>query len=269
MPNVHPTAIVDPRVKLAEGVSIGPYAIVEVGTRIGEGCRVAAHAVVREGSELGENVWVDSFAVIGGVPQDFKFDPACKSGVRIGAGTQVREHVTIHRGSREGSFTEIGERVMLMGGAHVGHDVCVGAHCIIANNVLLAGEVSVGAHSFLSGGVVVHQFSRIGESAMLSGNATVSREVPPFVTVANRNTVYGLNLVGLKRRGFDAATLVELKRLYRAIYLQAGNPAAHARKLAATDGAKTEAGRTFLAFFAQTGKRAYVLSRRQGGGRDA
>ncbi len=251
---IHPTAIIHPSAKLGANVSVGPYAIIEEGAAVGDGCVLAAHAIVRKGSVLGKNVRLDSFAVVGGDPQDFKFDLAIASGARIGDGTVLREGATVHRSTKPGGFTEVGGGGMLMGHCHVGHDCHVGAKVVLANGALLAGHVEVGDGSFLSGGSVFHQFIRIGEGVMASGNARIGLDTPPFTIAAERNELHGLNLVGLKRRGFDAATIAELKLLYKTVY-QGGSPATQAK--AAAHLAKTEPGKKFLSFFAE-GKRGFL-----------
>lgn len=262
---IHPTALVSDKAQLGAGVSVGPFAVVEEGAVVGDGCVLAAHSIVRAGSVLGDEVRVDSFAVVGGLPQDFKFDASLPSGVKIGSRSQLREHVTVHRSTRAGGFTEVGESVFLMAGAHIAHDCKVGDNAVIANNVLLAGEVEIGTRAFLGGGAVIHQFVRVGDYVMMSGNAAMSREVPPFVTVANRNTVYGLNLVGLKRAGFSREVIADIKRCYKAVFLQTGIPARLAEQARAEGVAVTDHGRAFLNFFMGGRVRRFVASRAQGG----
>jgi len=251
---IHPTAIIHPTAKLGANVRVGPYAIVEEGVEIGEDSVLAAHTIVRRGSILGRKVWLDSFAVVGGDPQDFKFDPATPSGVRLGDGTVLREGATAHRATKPGGFTEIGAGALLMGNSHVGHDCRVGAKVVMANGALLAGHIEVGEGSFLSGGTVFHQFIRIGEGVMVSGNARIGLDIPPFTLATERNELHGFNVVGLKRRGCDATTLAELKLLYKAVY-QGGAPRANAA--AAEARAKSDYGKKFLAFFA-AGKRGFL-----------
>lgn len=265
MPEIHPTAVVCEHAKLADSVRVGAYAVVEGDVEIGAHSCLESHSVVRSGSVLGKHVFVDSFAVVGGLPQDFKFDASLKTGVRIGDGSQLREHVTVHRSTRAGECTQVGQSVFLMAGAHIAHDCKVGDCAIIANNVLLAGEVEIGAYAFLGGGSVIHQFARIGESAMMSGNAVMSREVPPFVTVANRNTVYGLNLIGLKRRGFSSESIADIKACYKAVYLHDGVPHRLAAEALASGLPRTDQGQAFLAFFAGGRLKRFVHSRAQGG----
>jgi UDP-N-acetylglucosamine acyltransferase len=254
---IHPTA------QIGADVVIGPFAYVGPGAVIGDGCVLAPHAVVHRGATLGPGVRVDSFAVVGGDPQMIGFDPATESGVVIGAGTHLREHVTVHRSTKPGERTIVGEHCYLMANSHVGHDSKVEDRVTLANNVMLAGHVHVGSHCFLGGGSGIHQFVRVGEGAMVGGNASISRDVPPFTIVAERNALYGLNLVGLRRRKFDHAQVAELKRCFRAVYGEVGDVRAHARA-AVLAGAGGLLGAPFLAFF-EGGKRGFVrLSRHDG-----
>ena len=253
---VHPTALIDPSSTIGPNTRIGPYSLVEEGVQTGQGCMLAAHVILRRGTILGENVRVDSFAVVGGDPQDLRFDPVTPSGVRVGDGAVLREGVTIHRSTREGGATTVGAGALLMGYCHVGHDCRVGARVVMGNGALLAGHVEVGEGSFLSGGAVFHQFTRIGEGAMAGGNARLGLDLPPFTLACERNELHGLNLVGLRRRGCDDATISELKRLYREIY-QGGSPQKNANALQA----KTELGKIFLAFFVPS-KRGYLRPER-------
>jgi UDP-N-acetylglucosamine acyltransferase len=246
---------------------IHPAAIVEDGAQIGADCEIQAGAVIRRGAVLGARVTVHSFAVVGGDPQDLRFDRATLSGVRIGAGTTVREHVTIHRSTRPGGFTEVGENAFLMAASHVGHDCAVGANVILANAVLLAGHVSVGDHCFLGGGAVFHQFVRVGEGVMVSGRAGIGLDLPPFTMAAERHEIIGLNLVGLKRRGFSRESIRELKEAFRAAYFTPGNLRALAAQALAGGSFQTAEARRFLEFFAG-GKRGFARPRRGHAGRE-
>lgn len=248
---IHPTAIIDSSATLADDVIVGPYALVEAGVSLGAGCQVAAHAIIRAFSILEPGVSVDSFAVVGGLPQDLSFDPKTESCVHVGEGTVIREGVTVNRSTSPGGETRIGQNCMFMANAHAGHDCQLGDGVIAANNVMLAGHVHVGDRTFLGGGCGIHQFVRIGTLAMIGGNASVTYDVPSYVTVAERSLVTGLNLVGLKRQlGKDA--IADLRACYKAVYMRTGNPI----KLAAEAKAETEEGRRFLADFATESRRA-------------
>lgn len=240
---------------------IHPTAIVEAGAQLGADCEIMAGAVVTRHCVLGDRVVVHPYAVIGGDPQYLKFDPTIASGVRIGAGTVLREHVTINRSIQAGGFTTVGEGCYFMAASHAAHDCAVGSQVVLANGALLAGHVSVGDHTFFGGGVGVHQFTRIGESVMVSGNASISRDVPHFTMVAERDDVIGFNLVGLKRRGFSRAAMVELKQAYHDVYFTPGNIRTVAAAALATGRFTTPEARRFLEFFAG-GKRSFARARR-------
>jgi UDP-N-acetylglucosamine acyltransferase len=241
-------------------MTVHPAAQLEEGVELGAGCVIHAHAIIMRGTVLGPGVVVHPFAVIGGDPQDLRFDHATKSGVRIGARTVVRESVTISRATRPGGLTEIGDDCFLMACAHVAHDCVLGHHVVLANGVLLAGHVTIGDHAFFGGAVLVHQFVRIGEGTMISGATRAAQDVPPYTIAAERNEVIGLNLVGLKRRGFSRDAIRELKEAFHHVYFTAGNIRAIAQG-ALDDGRFTSAeARRFLEFFA-AGKRGFARAR--------
>lgn len=244
-------------------MSIHPTAIIEEGVQLGAGCLVHPFAVIKQHSILGAGVVVHAFAVIGGDPQYLKFDPATKSGVRIGAGTVIREHVTINRSIHEGQATTVGARCFLMANAHVGHDCTVADDVVLANNVMLAGHVTVGSHTFLGGGAGIHQFCRLGEGVIVSGLARIAQDIPPFAMAAERNEVIGLNLVGLKRRNFSREGIRELKDAFRAVYFTPGNIRDVARAALAGESFRSAEARQFLAFFTE-GKRGFARARRAG-----
>lgn len=260
--NIHPTAVVHSGARLSETVAIGPYAVVEDGVEIGAQTMVGAHAVIRSGTLIGEHCKIDSHAVIGGLPQDLHFDPATRSGVRLGTGVVVREGVTIHRATKPEHFTEVGDAVYLMAYAHVGHDCVIGAHAIVANNVMLAGFVSIGAYAFLGGGAAFHQHARIGESAMISGLSRAGCDVPPFSMMAERNELIGLNLVGMKRRGFSRERIRSVKLAFRSVCGEPGNFRERAANYLSTRTDLDEVERRFLGFFAES-RRGFVQPTRK------
>ena len=233
-------------------MSIHATAILEEGASLGAGCVIHAHAIIKRGTVLGDGVAVHPFAVVGGDPNFLKFDPATVSGVRIGAHTVIREHVTINRSIYAGKDTVVGSHCYLMANAHVGHDCMVGDEVVLATNIMLGGHVDVGSFTFFGGGAGAHQFSRIGEGVMIAGLARITQDLAPFLLVAERNEVSGLNLVGLKRRGVGREAIAELKDCYAAVFA-GGDP----RKLAAALTAKTAEARRFLEFFAG-GKRGFA-----------
>ena len=244
-------------------MSVHPNAIVEDGATLGASCVIHAGAVVTRHAVLGDGVVVHPYAVVGGDPQDLKFDPATRTGLRVGARTVIREHVTLHRATRPEGWTEIGTDCYLMVGCHVAHDCRLGDRVIMANAVLLAGHVQIGDGAFVGGGAVIHQFTRVGEGAMVGGAARVSRDLPPFSMITERDEVVGLNVVGLRRRGLPRETLAELKRAFRAVNVAVGDMREiAATELAGGDYASPEA-RRYLEFFAGS-RRSFARARRAG-----
>jgi UDP-N-acetylglucosamine acyltransferase len=228
--------------------SIHPAAHIEEGARLGAGCVIHAHALIGRHCHLEDRVVVHPFAVLGGDPQDLGFKPETPSGVRIGAGTVIREHVTVNRATKPGESTTIGADSFLMTGCHVAHDCRIGDRVVIANAVLLAGHVHIADRTFLGGGAVIHQFVRIGESAMIGGGARISSDVAPFCLATERNTVYGLNMVGLRRRGFERKVLSEIKEAFRETLTRGGNLRARAAAELASGRYNSPEARAFLEF---------------------
>jgi UDP-N-acetylglucosamine acyltransferase len=243
-------------------MSVHPAAIIEEGVQLGAGCVVQAYAVIKKHSVLADGVMVHSFAVIGGDPQFLKFDPATISGVRIGTGTVVREHVTINRSIHAGQATTVGARCFLMASSHVGHDSAVADDVVLANNVMLAGHVHVGSHTFLGGGAGFHQFCRIGEGVIVGGLARIAQDIPPFTMAAERNEIIGLNLIGLKRRGLSREAIREIKDAFHTVYFTPGNIRDVAKTALAGGTFQTAEARLFLTFFTE-GKRGFARARRE------
>lgn len=260
---IDPTAIVEQTAQVASDCIIGPYCIIEKNVKLGRRVVLEPHVVLKAGTILGDDVHVHSHAVVGDVPQIVNQDFSFESGVTVGARTNIREGVTIHRASQPGKQTIIGEDCLLMAFSHVGHDTLVGNHCILVNQVLLAGCVTVQDHAFLSGGSMIHQFVSIGESAFVSGNAEITMHVPPFVTVLGRNQVANLNVVGLKRRCFSTQDVSDIKQLYRMLYSGASlSFKKRAESLLQEGAAKTDKGQQFLRFFIeQTHDRGFVYNK--------
>ena len=246
----------------AAATHIHPTAIVQ-DAQLGPGCVIHAYAFIGKGSVLGEGVVVHPFAAIGGDPQDLSFDAATESGVRIGAHTVIREHVTINRATKPGTYTEVGSKCFLMTACHVAHDCHVGNQVVIANAVLMGGHVHIGDRAFLGGGAVIHQFCRIGEGVMIGGGARISGDIAPYCMATERNTVIGLNAVGLRRRGVKRDAFNELKRAWHEVYDPVGNPREIAAAALANGGFTSPEARSFLGFFTG-GKRGFARTRRAG-----
>jgi UDP-N-acetylglucosamine acyltransferase len=244
---------------------IHPTAIVQEGAQLGTGCVIHAYAVIGANCVLGDGVVVHPFAVIGGDPQDISFKPETQTGVRIGSQTVIREHVTVNRATKPGASTEVGANCFLMTGCHVAHDCRIGNHVIIANAVLMGGHVHIGDRAFLGGGAVIHQFCRIGESVMIGGGARISGDVAPFCMATERNTLIGLNLVGMRRRGIKKDAFNEIKRAWHVLNEPVGNLRDIAAAALQTEEFTSAEARTFLEFYAG-GKRGFARTRR--GSRD-
>ncbi|MDD3310704.1 acyl-ACP--UDP-N-acetylglucosamine O-acyltransferase [Pseudodesulfovibrio sp.] len=216
---IHSSAIIDPSAKLGENVKIGPYAVIGAECVIGDGTRLESHVVIRDFTEMGKNNHVHPHAVIGGEPQHTAYKGE-KTYTRIGDNNIIRECVTIHRGTIQGAEeTVIGSGCMFMAYSHIAHDCVVGDKVILANAVNLAGHVEVGRNVTISGMSAVQQFIRIGEYSFLGGASGYKLDVPPFMLAHGvRGMLFGPNLIGLKRNGFDSATCKGLKKAYKIIF---------------------------------------------------
>jgi UDP-N-acetylglucosamine acyltransferase len=250
---IHPTAIIHPDARIHPSVSIGAYAVIEGPAVIGEGCVISAHAVITGDVGMGKNNTIGHGAIIGGEPQDLSFKAEVCSRVVIGDGNRIREHVTIHRGTSEGSETRVGDNCFLMAGAHLAHNVRLGHHVILANNVLVAGHVHFGDRVFVGGGSVFHQFIRIGSHVICQGMSGFSKDIPPYTIGAEINCVAGLNVVGLRRGGFDVAQRAEIKAAFDLLYRSGRNVS---QALAAAEAQQwSDVGRLFWAFVAAAKKK--------------
>ncbi len=220
---IHPTAIVEDGAVLGADVEIGAYALIGPEAIIGAGCRILSHAVVTSRVTMGAKNIVGHGAVIGAPPQDFAHNESMVSEVRIGSGNTFREHVTIHRGTKEGTATVVGDDNLVMVGAHFGHNSRIGDRTIIANNCLLAGYVEIGDGAVLGGGTAFHQHMRVGRLCMVRGGTRFGKDIAPFLVADGENIVSGLNAVGLRRAGFSSETRLELKRLFKEIFRSGRN----------------------------------------------
>ena len=219
MTDIHPTAIVADGAQVGVGVTVGPYSIVGADVQLGDGVVLHSHAVIEGRTKIGAGGSVYPFAVIGHRPQDTKYagEP---STLVIGERCTIREHVTMHPGTTSGDMiTEVGDNCLIMVGAHVAHDCRIGNHVIMANNASLGGHVIIEDHAILGGMVAVHQFVRIGRHAMIGGASAVDADIIPYGSVSgDRAHLLGLNLVGLKRRGFGNEEIHALQKAYRMLF---------------------------------------------------
>jgi len=219
---IHPRAVIDPRAEIHPDCDIGPYVVVDGLVRIGRATRVMAHATITGWTEIGAENEIHPGAALGGAPQDKAYRGA-ESYLKIGDGNVFRENVTVHRGTAPGSATIVGADNYLMAGAHVGHNCRLGDHIVLANGALLGGYVDVGDRAFISGNCVVHQFVRVGELSLMRGLSGTSRDVPPYAVVDWQHTVRGVNVVGLRRVGFDDKRIRTLKEAFRILFRQGRN----------------------------------------------
>jgi acyl-[acyl-carrier-protein]--UDP-N-acetylglucosamine O-acyltransferase len=216
---IHPTAIISPDAQLDKGVEIGPYSIIGSDVRIGKNTVIGPHTVIDDYTHIGEGCRIFQFCSIGAPPQDLKFGGE-KTSVVIGDFNIIREFVTIHRAtSADIGVTLIGDHNLLMAYAHVAHNCKLGNHIIMSNVATLGGHVHVEDYAIISGLSAVHQFSRIGAHSIIGGASGVAKDIPPY-TLANGNhaRLFGLNLVGLKRRNFSEETIKALGKAYRIIF---------------------------------------------------
>lgn len=220
---IHSTAIIDARAQIDPTSEIGPYVIIDGPARIAAGVKVMAHAQLVGKVTVGTGTIIGRAAIIGGEPQDLGFDPLTDSEVVLGTENTIREHVTIHRGSKPGGVTRIGDRNFLMAGSHLAHDVVLGNHNIIANAALLAGHIQVGNNTFIGGGAVFHQFIRIGDFCVVQGNGGFSKDIPHYCAAQRINRITGLNVIGLRRNGFTSEDRAAIKELFHTLFCSGRN----------------------------------------------
>ncbi len=223
MAKIHPTAIVHDGARVGADVEIGPFCIVGAGASLGDGVRLVSHAVIEGLTEIGEGTVVHPFACLGAAPQHLghKGEP---TRLVVGKGNQIREHVTMHTGTvMGGGVTTVGDNGLFMVGSHVAHDCVVGNNVVFANNATLGGHVKMGDFVFMGGLSAVHQHTRVGRYSFIGGLGAVTKDVIPYGSVWG---VYahleGLNLVGLKRRGFSRETIREMREAYRLLFAPEG-----------------------------------------------
>ena len=218
MSQVHETAIIGKNIELGKNVVIGPYTIIRDNVKIGDNTRIDAHALIGEHTTIGEDCKIFHSAVVGEVNQDLKYDGEATETI-IGDRTVIREFCTIHRGTDDTWKTVVGSDCLLMANVHVAHDVIVGNNVILANVVTLAGHCTVGDHAIIGGLTGVHQFSKIGAHVMIGGGYRVVKDIPPFIIASGEPIRYaGLNVIGLRRRGFTREAMKELKEAYKLIF---------------------------------------------------
>lgn len=218
--SIHQTAFISPKASLGENITIGPCVVIEDDTIIGDGCKIDAFASIKQYTRLGKNNTIHSHAMVGGTPQDLKFQDEI-SWLEIGDNNVIREFSTMHRGTEGGGgITRIGNNNLLMAYTHVAHDCHLGSNIVMSNNATLAGHVTVEDFAIIGGLSAVHQFVRVGTHAFLGGFSGVSKDIPPyFLAAGSRASLVGINAVGLRRLGAPTETINSLKKIYKIIWL--------------------------------------------------
>ena len=223
MSNIHSTAVINTKAELGSNVKIGPYCVIGENLKINDGTELISHVVLDGRTTIGANCRIFPFASIGHCPQDLKYSGE-PSRLEIGANNVIREHVTINPGTKGGGMlTRIGNNCLFMVGSHVAHDCVIEDNAILVNNATLGGHVRVGEWGIIGGLSAVHQFVRIGKHAMIGGMSGIEHDVIPYGSViGNRAKLSGLNIVGLKRRGFSREEIHDLRKAYRLIFALEG-----------------------------------------------
>ena len=217
MNNIHRNA------QIGRDVQVGPFTTIEEDVVIGNGCRIGANANILNGTRLGDHCHIFPGAVVGAPPQDLKFGGEYST-LEIGNHVTIREYCTINRGTKASFKTSIGDHSLLMAYVHVAHDCSIGHNCILANNVNLAGHISIGHHTVIGGLVAVHQFVKIGDHVMVGGGSLVRKDIPPFVKAAREPLSFvGVNVTGLKRRGFSQSQIHAIQDIYRLLFVRGFN----------------------------------------------
>lgn len=214
MPKIHRLAEIDPSAQFDASVSVGAFTIIESGVKIGPDVDIGPLCRIWSGTTIGAGCTIQSGAMIGGPPQDRRFHGEL-SYCQIGDGTEIREHVTIHRGTGEGSCTQVGRSCLLMASSHVGHNCVLADEVTLVNGALLGGHVQVGRRAVLSGHVAVHQFARIGDGAMIGVLSKITQDVLPYFMADGQGFIVGINRVGLRRIGAKSADIDAVQRAYR------------------------------------------------------
>jgi len=224
---VHPTAIVSKKAKLADDIQVGPYTIIADNVVIGEGAVIHAYCLLEGNTTIGSGCEIFTGAVIGSRPQDLKYKGE-KSFLEIGDNNIIREYSTFNPGTGEGSKTVVGNSNLFMAYAHIAHDCVIGNNCVIANNGTLAGHVTIEDNAVVGGLVAIHQFVRIGRLSIIGGCSKVVQDIPPYSTCDGHPArVYGLNLIGLRRSGISKDSIEQLNRAFKILF-NTGLTAKHA-----------------------------------------
>ncbi|WED21172.1 acyl-ACP--UDP-N-acetylglucosamine O-acyltransferase [Vibrio sp. JC009] len=245
---IHPTAVVEEGAVIGANVKIGPFCFVDSKVKIGAGTELLSHVVVKGPTTIGEDNRIFQFASIGEECQDLKYAGE-DTRLEIGDRNTIRESVTMHRGTiQDAGITKVGSDNLFMINAHVAHDCIIGDRCIFANNATLAGHVKIGNQAIIGGMSAIHQFCHIGDHCMLGGGSIVVQDVPPYVMAqGNHCEPFGINIEGLKRRGFEKKEIHAIRRAYKSLY-RSGNTLEEAKAEIAKEAAEFKAVQLFLDF---------------------
>jgi len=268
--SVHPTAVIDPRARLAQGVAVGAYSVVGAEVGLGPDVELGHHVVLEGRVVVGARTRIGHGSIVGAPPQDLKFKPGTPSGVRIGEDTVIREYVTIHRATAVDGWTEIGNSCLLMSMSHIAHDCKLGNDVIIVNYAGLTGHVQVDDRATVSGLSGIHPFTRVGTYAYIGGCSKVVQDVPPFVIVDGAPaTARSVNVIGLRRGGVGAEDRREIQAAFRIVYRSGLSPATAVRRIRAE--VRMSAFITRLVEFLETSKLGICgpAARAEGSGADA
>ncbi len=254
--NISPLAVVDPEATIGENVQIDPFAVIEKDVVIGDNCHIFPHAVILKGARIGNSCHIFPGAIIAGIPQDLKFRGEVTT-VEIGNNTTIRECVTVNRGTASKGKTIVGNDCLIMAYSHIAHDCIVRDHVIIGNASQIAGEVDIDDYAILSGGTLVHQFCRISKHVMIQGGSRIGKDIPPYTLIGRDPIVYcGINIVGLRRRGFTDQQVYLIQDIYRTLYTRGLNNSDALKVIETEYGSSVE--RDLILGFIKSSKRGIV-----------
>jgi len=255
---IHPTALVSKKAELGKGVIVGPYSVIDDNVIIGEGTKVGAHCVIEGNTTIGKNCELFTGVVAGSRPQDLKFKGG-KVFLEIGDNNIIREYCTLNPATEEGLKTTIGNNNLLMAYSHIAHDCKVGNDCVLANNCTLAGHVTIEDKVVIGGIVAIHQFVRVGMLSITGGCSKIVQDIPPFSTCDGHPArVYGLNLIGLRRKGISNASIKQLDQAFKIIF-NSGLSVKHAIEKVEKELEKSQE-LTYLVNFAKNSERGLTRS---------
>lgn len=247
--------VIHPDARIGAGVEVGPFTTIAANVEIGEGTWIGPNVTIFDYVKIGKGCRIFPGAVIGAIPQDLKFEGE-ETWVEIGDNTTIRECVTVNRGTgASGKFlTKVGCNCLVMSYVHIAHDCCIGDHCIFSSYAGLAGETDVDDWAIVGGGTLIHQFSHIGAHVMVAGGTGVVKDVPPYVLAARNPVVYeGVNVVGLRRRGFSSEDIEDIRAIYRELY-EGGHNVAEACEIIRSNFKQTEHRDRILDFIASSSR---------------